>query len=258
MHYLLVGHGAAAIELLGVQALSEAPSLPAAVLLDRDALLTHPLVYRDKVFFQAERQDYVGYVANISAFQPIMATVTHEGREVPVLSPYAAVQWQHEGKHEPVTVSMVMGLKQQHNAPDTFAERPPPKPPGQDPHQLLAIAGTFAAMIGFSLSLAQWASPRAAIAGATGLISGGLTAMALQARHQRRIDAPDITAPADQPFWEVVRSLANRQIHTSALPGEWTVAAIPQGVRRSRDWSWVVGGAVGIIVLELLLRWPPT
>jgi hypothetical protein len=115
----------------------------------------------------------------------------------------------------------------------------------------------FFGMTALSLTLGYWWSDWAAIAVTIGLISGGAAAGLLQDQVYGRVRPPVTDHPADAGFWDTVRQLANRQIATSALPGEWTVAAIPAGHAPRRDWSWEIGAVIVVLVTGVLLRWPP-
>jgi hypothetical protein len=246
---------AGSVELLAVESLPPAPTPAAALAADRERLLAHPLVFRDKILFSTGRGSHIAYIAGLQSCQALLHPVSHAGTTVPVVSPLTAVTWEHDGGAEAVQVHLLLGLKRPDQAPDTRAEHVPPKPPPADRRQWLWIAGTFAMMTALGLGLGHWASRWTAIAAAIGLISGGATTGALQALWYDRVRAPAVDET--DGYWQTVRALASRQIATSALPGEWTVSAIPAGEARGRDWSWEIGAAVTVLVSGALLRWPP-
>jgi hypothetical protein len=247
---------AGSVELLAVEPLPTAPTPEAALEADREHLLAHPLVFRDKILFSTRTGNHIGYIAGLQGCQPLLCQVAHAGGTVPVVSPLRAVTWEHDGAAEAVQVHLLLGLKRPDHAPDTRAEHVPPKPAPANRRQWLWIAGTFALMTALSLGLGHWASRWTAIAAAIGLISGGGTAGVLQAFWDDRVQAPAVDDAS--PYWQTVRALASRQIATSALPGEWTVSALPAGLAGGRDWSLEIGALVTVLVTGALLRWPPS
>jgi hypothetical protein len=254
---LTFGHPPYSVELLAVEPLSEAPTPAASLEADREHLLAHPLVFRDKVLFSTVTRTYLGFLAGIQACQPLLAAVPGPAGPQPVVSPLIPVVWSHDGKQEEVDVHLLLGLKRQENAPDTFAERSPPKPAGTSLRYGVWLATTFTGMTTLSLALGQWWSTWAAIAVSIGLVSGGIVAGVLQEQVFSRVRAPEPEAPDQTGYWDTVRVLANRQIAMSALPGAWTVAAIPAGLAPARDWSLEIGAVVIVLITGLLLRWPP-
>jgi hypothetical protein len=254
---LRFGPQAGAVELLAVEPLSEAPTPEASLEAGRERLLVHPLAFRDKVLFSTAERTWLGFIASLQACEPLLAEVTHEGRPVPVVTPLVPVTWDHDGQTEPVAVHLLLGLKRQANAPTTYADIPPPKPQPASLQPWLWILATFAGMTALSLALDHWWSRWAAEAVTIGLVSGGLVAGVLQHLVFSRVQAPDVAAADVAGYWDTVKALASRQIATSALPGEWTVTAIPAGCIPRRDWSWEIGALVVVVITGVLLRWPP-
>lgn len=257
MQTLRFGPAPGTVDVLAVEPLSDAPTPAASLEADRERLLAHPLAFRDKVLFSTVTHTYLGFLAGLQPCQGLVTDVPGPTGPVTVVSPLQPVVWDHDGKREPVEVHLLLGLRRAAHAPDTHAESPPPKPAQRRAGPWLWIAATFATMTGISLALGHWWSPWAAIATCVGLISGGVTAGLLQDRYYGRVQPPVPDDPALTGYWETVRALANRQLATSALPGEWTVTAIPAGLAPPRDWSLEIGALVVVVVTGLLLRWPP-
>lgn len=255
MQQLRFGTPPQTVPLLAVQRLPAAESAATAFVLGLSDLLAHPLVDRDKLLFTSDGDHYVGFLARMDQLASLLTEVEHEGRPAPVVSPLLPVGWQAEGASRPAEIRLLIGLKQKEGAPDTFADRPRLKPAGPVWKTavawcLLVFGGTLAATVALSLAYGE----QAAYGGGAALVTGLLVWSLLQGRWGPAVRAPDLTRPSEARFWDGVRELALRQLRASALPGEWTVAAIPRGERHGVDWALPVALSAALVA-GLLTFW---